>query len=89
MHFCSYQLTGHRAEKAKSLYSQRRAALHRAQSEKFGTRIFSETVTRVDLSQRPFRVWTSEKEVAADTIIVATGAARQASQDGSHLQLLP
>ena len=46
----------------------------RAQSEKFGTRIFSETVTKVDLSRRPFRLWTDEKEVEADTVIVATGA---------------
>lgn len=45
----------------------------RAQSEKFGTRIFSETVTKVDLARRPFRVWTNEKEVTADTVIVATG----------------
>ena len=65
--------------------------MHRAQSEKFGTRIFSETVTRVDLLQRPFRVWTSEKEVAADTIILATGASRLLDRSGkhrSHLHLL-
>ena len=47
--------------------------MRRAQSEKFGTRIYSETVTKVDLSRRPFRVWTAEKEVTADTVIVATG----------------
>jgi thioredoxin reductase (NADPH) len=46
----------------------------RAQSERFGTRIFSETVTKVDLSRRPFKVWTDEKAVLADTVIVATGA---------------
>ncbi len=50
------------------------ARQRRAQSEKFGTRIFSETVTKVDLSRRPFRLWTDEKEVEADTVIVATGA---------------
>ena len=33
-----------------------------AQSERFGTKIFSETVTSVDLSKRPFKVVTSEKE---------------------------
>lgn len=46
----------------------------RQQSLRFGTRIFSETVSRVDLSQRPFRVWTDEKLVEAQTLIVATGA---------------
>src|SRR5678815_281548 len=30
----------------------------RAQSVRFGTRIYTETVDRVDLSQRPFRYWT-------------------------------
>ena len=41
------------------------AALRRncsAQSERFGTKIFSETVTSVDLAVRPFKVFTSEKE---------------------------
>jgi thioredoxin reductase (NADPH) len=46
----------------------------RAQSERFGTQIFSETVTKVDLSSRPFKVCTDEKEVTASTIIIATGA---------------
>jgi len=46
----------------------------RAQSERFGTQIFSETVTSVDFSKRPFTVTTDEKVVTADTVIVATGA---------------
>jgi NADPH-dependent 2,4-dienoyl-CoA reductase/sulfur reductase-like enzyme len=46
----------------------------REQSESFGTRIFAETVDRVDLSKRPFRVYTDEKEVTANTVIIATGA---------------
>jgi thioredoxin reductase len=33
-----------------------------AQSERCGTKIFSETVTSVDLAVRPFKVVTSEKE---------------------------
>ena len=45
----------------------------RAQSERFGTRIFSETVTKVDLLRRPFKVWTDEKAVEAETVIIATG----------------
>jgi thioredoxin reductase (NADPH) len=46
----------------------------RAQSLRFGTRIYSETVTSVDLSARPFRVVTSERTVLCDCLIVATGA---------------
>jgi thioredoxin reductase (NADPH) len=46
----------------------------RAQSERFGTRIFTETVDKVDLSKRPFKVITAEREVRAQTIILATGA---------------
>ena len=33
----------------------------RQQSARFGTKIFSETVTRVDLSARPFKVYTGER----------------------------
>ncbi|KAI5068976.1 hypothetical protein GOP47_0015277 [Adiantum capillus-veneris] len=46
----------------------------RQQSLRFGTKIFSETVERVDLSKRPFKVHTEEREVEADTLLIATGA---------------
>lgn len=46
----------------------------RAQSVRFGTRIFTETVASVDLSKRPFRYKTDEQEGEAKTIIIATGA---------------
>lgn len=46
----------------------------RQQSERFGTQIFSETVTKVDFSERPFKISTDDKDVEADTIIIATGA---------------
>jgi len=46
----------------------------RAQSERFGTRIFTETVDKVDLSKPPFRVVTGEREVTAHSLIIATGA---------------
>src|SRR3954447_987549 len=46
----------------------------RAQSERFGTRIFTETVNKVDLSRRPFRYWSDEQEGEAKTLIIATGA---------------
>ncbi|KAK2080438.1 nineteen complex- protein [Prototheca wickerhamii] len=46
----------------------------RQQSERFGTRIFTETVDKVDLSKRPFVLTTPERQVTADTVIIATGA---------------
>jgi thioredoxin reductase (NADPH) len=46
----------------------------RAQSERFGTRIFTETVTKLDLSARPFKYETEEQKGEAKTIIIATGA---------------
>lgn len=50
----------------------------RAQSERFGTTIHTETISKVDLSQRPFKFWREGKESEApelaDTIIMATGA---------------
>ncbi|MBS1122566.1 MAG: thioredoxin reductase 2 [Deltaproteobacteria bacterium] len=46
----------------------------RAQSTRFGTRIFSETITKVDLSRRPFRYSSDEQEGEARTLIIATGA---------------
>jgi len=46
----------------------------REQSLRFGTQIFSETVTKTDFSKRPFLVSTDEKEVEAETVIIATGA---------------
>lgn len=46
----------------------------RAQSARFGTVIHTETVTKVDLSKRPFRYSTEEREGEAQTLIIATGA---------------
>jgi thioredoxin reductase (NADPH) len=44
------------------------------QAERFGTTFLSAEVTRVDLSGRPFRLWTDADELTADAVIVATGA---------------
>lgn len=46
----------------------------RAQSEHHGTRIETETVDRVDLSQRPFLIETESRKVRCQTLILATGA---------------
>jgi thioredoxin reductase (NADPH) len=50
----------------------------RAQSERFGAEYLTDDVTRVDFSERPFRVYVGDDEYVAETVIVATGAtARQ------------
>jgi thioredoxin reductase (NADPH) len=46
----------------------------RKQAERFGTRIISSDATRVDFSERPFKVWVGEDDYAAESVIVATGA---------------
>jgi len=46
----------------------------RAQAEKFGAEIIQGYVSKVDLSSRPFRIVTSEKEYLAQSLIIATGA---------------
>lgn len=48
--------------------------LFQKQAERFGTTILPHHVVKVDLTQRPFRVWTDDEEFQAKTIIVATGA---------------
>jgi thioredoxin reductase (NADPH) len=50
----------------------------RRQAERFGADFLTDDVTRVDFSERPFRVWVGKDEYVAETVIVATGAtARQ------------
>jgi thioredoxin reductase (NADPH) len=50
----------------------------RAQAERFGAEYLTDDVTRVDFSERPFRVYVGDEEFLAETVIVATGAtARQ------------
>lgn len=53
----------------------------RAQSERFGTTIITETISRLDLKSKPFRLWRewedSENDApahTADAVIIATGA---------------
>jgi thioredoxin reductase (NADPH) len=53
----------------------------RAQSERFGTTIITETIGRIDLKSKPFRLWReyddaegSEPAHTADAVILATGA---------------
>ena len=50
----------------------------RQQSLKFGTTIKTETISKVDLSSRPFKVWTEgneddpKKAITSDSLVIAT-----------------
>jgi thioredoxin reductase (NADPH) len=46
----------------------------RAQAARFGAEFLTEKATRVDFSQRPFRVWIRDDEYRAHAVIVSTGA---------------
>ena len=46
----------------------------KAQAERWGTELYTEDVTHVDLSQRPFTVRSDEREVKTHSLIIATGA---------------
>ena len=46
----------------------------RKQAERFGTRLVTADVTRVDFSSRPFKVWVDADEYESDSIIISTGA---------------
>ena len=48
--------------------------LFKAQAERFGTRVVTGDVTAVDLSDRPFKITSSEGDLVAETLIIATGA---------------
>src|SRR5258708_1328584 len=46
----------------------------RRQAERFGADFVTDNVTRVDFSERPFRVWVEGDEYRAKAVVVATGA---------------
>ncbi len=46
----------------------------RAQCARFGTEIVDDIVTKVDFSERPFKVWCGDKLHLGKSVIIATGA---------------
>ncbi|MGA0068064.1 MAG: thioredoxin-disulfide reductase [Miltoncostaeaceae bacterium] len=48
--------------------------MFRSQAERFGTRFITADVSRVDFSERPFRMWVGADEYVANSVIVSTGA---------------
>jgi thioredoxin reductase (NADPH) len=58
----------------------------RRQAERFGAEFVTDDVSRVDLSERPFRVYVGDDEHRAESVIVATGAsARQLGLQSEQL----
>jgi thioredoxin reductase (NADPH) len=56
------------------------------QAERFGTRFEASEITRVDFSQRPFKLWQDDTLYTADAVIVATGASAKWLQIPSEKQ---
>jgi thioredoxin reductase (NADPH) len=57
----------------------------RRQAERFGAEFLTDDVTRVDFSERPFKVWVGDDLYEAEAVIVATGAsARQLGLDSEQ-----
>ena len=57
----------------------------RKQAERFGAEFVTDDVTKVDFSERPFRVWVGDDEYRAHSVIVSTGAsARQLGLDSER-----
>ncbi|MBM9499423.1 thioredoxin-disulfide reductase [Leptospira sp. 201903071] len=48
--------------------------LFREQSIKYGTKILTQTITKVDFSSRPFKLWSDDELIEAEAVIIATGA---------------
>ncbi len=48
--------------------------LIRAQAQKFGAQSLYKNITKVDISARPFRLWSDDALFTADAVIIATGA---------------
>src|SRR2546425_2551831 len=46
----------------------------KAQAARFGTEILSDDATKIDLSQRPFRIWIEEQMLETESVVLATGA---------------
>jgi thioredoxin reductase (NADPH) len=48
--------------------------IFRKQAERFGAEVVPSDVTKVDFSERPFKIWTGEELHQAEAVIVTTGA---------------
>ena len=60
----------------------------RDQAKRFGAECHFKHVTKVDLSDRPFKVWVADKTYTSDTIIIATGATARLLGLESEIRLM-
>jgi thioredoxin reductase (NADPH) len=44
------------------------------QAERFGAKVVYEDISKVDFGSQPFKLWVSNKEYTAESVIIATGA---------------
>lgn len=58
--------------------------IFRKQAQRFGAKSIYETIEKVDLSERPFKLWSDKKEYTADTVIIATGATAKRLESDSE-----
>ena len=58
------------------------------QAERFGAHCLFGEITKVDFSERPFRITSSEKEILADTFIISSGASAKMLGLDSERELL-
>lgn len=48
--------------------------LFEKQAKRFGTRMISSNVTKIDTTSRPFKLWVGDKQWTSEAVIVSTGA---------------
>ncbi len=58
------------------------------QAERFGAHCLFGEITKVDFSERPFRITSSDKEILADTFIISSGASAKMLGLDSEKELL-
>ncbi len=62
--------------------------LFRKQAIRFGSECEYQTVTKIDLNERPFTVWVGEKIYAAETVIISTGSTAKLLGLDAELELM-
>lgn len=59
---------------AKGIMGPELMDIMREQAQRFGAISVYKLITKVDFSQRPFKLWADDEEYSADAVILATGA---------------
>src|SRR5215211_198500 len=59
---------------SKGIQGPELMAEFRKQAERFGTEFLEAWITEVDLSERPFQIYTASQTISTETLIIASGA---------------